>query len=55
MGLYPKGFREVDGIEKFIVDFPLNTYEAGCWAEGDKEILYKHEKYECMKKRSWRR
>jgi len=42
MGLYPRGFRKVDGIEKFIVDFPLKTYELGCWAEGDKEILYKH-------------
>lgn len=42
MGLYPRGFGKVDGIEKFIVDFPLKTDELGCWAEGDKEILYKH-------------
>jgi hypothetical protein len=32
----------VDGVEKFIVDFPLITHELGCWAEGDKEISYKH-------------
>jgi hypothetical protein len=42
MGLYPKGFRKVDGIEKFIVDFPLKKYRLGCWAEGDEEILYWH-------------
>jgi len=42
MGLYQRGFRKVDGMERFIVDFPLKTYELGCWAEGDKEILYKH-------------
>jgi hypothetical protein len=42
LGLYPRGFCEVDGSEKFIVDFPLKTYELGCWAEGDREISYKH-------------
>jgi hypothetical protein len=45
MGFYPRGFRKVDGIEKFIVDTPLITSEEpklGCWAEGDKGILYWH-------------
>jgi hypothetical protein len=42
MGLLPRGFNEVDGTEKFIVDFPLKTREAGCWREGEEEILYKH-------------
>jgi hypothetical protein len=42
MGLYPRGFRKVNGIEKYIVDFPLITGELGCWTEGDKEIPYKH-------------
>lgn len=42
LGLYPKGFKKVDGTEKFVVDFPLKTYELGCWAEGDSEILYIH-------------
>jgi hypothetical protein len=45
MGLYPRGFKKVDGIEKFIVDTPLKTSEGpklGCWAEGDEEILHWH-------------
>jgi hypothetical protein len=42
LGLCPRGFRKVDGDERFVVDFPLRTYEFGCWAEGDPEILYKH-------------
>jgi hypothetical protein len=46
MGLYPRGFRKVDGSERFIVDFPLVTHELGCWAEGDQQVLYKHEWYE---------
>jgi hypothetical protein len=55
MGLYPRGFRKVNEIEKFIVHFPLKTYELGCWAEGDKEILYKHMWYEnCNKIRPLR-
>ncbi|MGC8812673.1 MAG: hypothetical protein ACP5O8_03780 [Candidatus Aenigmatarchaeota archaeon] len=50
MGLYPKGFRLVDGEERFIVDFPLLTRELGCWAEGDGKILYKHKWTEDCKK-----
>jgi hypothetical protein len=42
MGLDPRGFRKVDGIEKFIVDFPTKLNERACWAEGDSRISYKH-------------
>jgi hypothetical protein len=42
LGLYPIGFSLVDGVEKFVVDFPLNTLELGWWKEGDKKILYVH-------------
>lgn len=49
MGLYPRRFRKVDGVEKFVVDFPLKIYKLGlwterlgCWVEGDTEILYEH-------------
>jgi hypothetical protein len=56
MGLYPRGFREVGRIEKFIVDCPLKTYELGCWAEGEKEILYKHRwREDCSKIRQVKR
>jgi hypothetical protein len=53
MSLLPRGFKEVDGTEKFIVDFPLKTREAGCWREGEEEIFYKHRWNEsCYERRS---
>lgn len=45
MGLYPKGFRKVNGEEKFIVDFPLDINGEkilGCYANRDEKIRFGH-------------
>jgi hypothetical protein len=45
MGLKPTYFRNIDGQERFVVDFPLKTgdkFLIGCYAHGDKEILFTH-------------
>jgi hypothetical protein len=49
LGARPRGFRKVNGVEKFVVDLPSTIYKAdklACWVEGDREILYMHEWYE---------
>ena len=46
MGLKPTNFRRVDGQERYVVDFPLKIDGKsllGCYAHGDKEILWTHE------------
>jgi hypothetical protein len=42
MGLCPRGFREVEGSERFVVDFSLKKHKLGCWAENSKQISYTH-------------
>jgi hypothetical protein len=46
MGLYPRGFMKVNGVEIFSVDFPLELGGRrllGCWRGDKKGILYAHE------------
>jgi hypothetical protein len=46
IGLKPTYFRKIDEQEKFVVDFPLKIggkFLIGCYAHGDKEILFSHE------------
>jgi uncharacterized protein YdeI (YjbR/CyaY-like superfamily) len=46
MGVKPTYFRKMDEQEKFVVDIPLkvgNKFLIGCYAHGDKEILFTHE------------
>ncbi|MEM5853141.1 MAG: hypothetical protein QW228_02050 [Candidatus Aenigmatarchaeota archaeon] len=43
MGLKPKGFKKVNGEERYVVDFPLSMDVLGCYAHGDGEILWTHE------------
>lgn len=45
MGLKPTYFRKINEQEKFIIDFPMkkgNEFVLGCYAQGDKEILFAH-------------
>jgi hypothetical protein len=46
LGIKPTYFRKIDEKEKFVVDLPLKVngkYLLGCYAHGDKEILFSHE------------
>jgi hypothetical protein len=41
-GVYPRGFRIVDGREEFIIDVPLKSHKLGCVKEDDDNIFYTH-------------
>jgi hypothetical protein len=46
MGLKPTYFRKIDEQERFVVDLPLKVdgkFLLGCYAHGDKEIIFLHE------------
>ena len=46
MGLKPTYFRKIDEQERFVVDLPLKVggkFVLGCYAHGDKEIVFSHE------------
>lgn len=46
LGLKPTYFRKIDEKERFVVDLPLKVNGKpllGCYAHGDKEILFSHE------------
>jgi hypothetical protein len=46
LGLKPTYFRKIEEQEKFVVDVPLKVdgkFLLGCYAHGDKEILFSHE------------
>lgn len=46
LGLKPTYFRKIDEQEKFVVDIPIKRdgkFLLGCYAHGDKEILFSHE------------
>lgn len=52
LGIWPKGFRVADEVERFLVDVPLTLKQdaqdpdgvvmLGCWADGDTDIYYIH-------------
>jgi len=45
IGLRPTYFRKIGEQERFVVDLPLkseNKFLLGCYAHGDKEILFEH-------------
>ncbi len=45
LGLKPTYFRKINDQERFVVDFPLKVgdkFLIGCYAYGDKEILFTH-------------
>ena len=46
MGLKPTYFRKIDEQERFVVDLPMKVggkFMLGCYAHGDKEIVFSHE------------